>query len=126
MRTSVQCPDIVIANGGTVSNPVVSERYASDAESITIQSPAVLAEAATIDISNDFDVNYQLNGLTLAAAVAAATWAAYVDASGTPIALGGPSEAVRLDSFGCAAWRIKVASAAAAAHTFKVYKEVLT
>lgn len=124
MRTSVQCPDIVIANGATVSNPVVSEAYNADAESITIQSPAVLAEAATIDISNDFDVNYAAHGLTLAAAVAAATWAAYVDSTGTAIALGGPSEAVRLDNFGCAAWRIKVASAAGAAHTFKVYKEV--
>jgi hypothetical protein len=124
MRSSIQCPNIVIANGGTVSTAVIDELSFGDAELLTIQSPAVLAEAATIQISNDFDVNYAKNGLTLAAATAAATWADLVDLTGTAVALGGAGEAVMLDNFPCAAWRIKVASAAAAEHTFKIYKLV--
>ena len=124
MRSSIQCPDIVIANGGTVSPAIVDELSFGDAELITIQSPAVLAENATIEISNDFDVNYAKKGIALADATSNATWADLVDLTGTAIALGGAGEAVMLDNFPCAAWRIKVASAAAVEHTFKVYKLV--
>lgn len=124
MRDTIQCPDITVPSGAAVSSPYVHALATGDAEVITIQSPAVLAETGNIQVSLDFNANYQKEGITLAAAIAAATWADLVDLSGTVIPLGVAGEAVSIPNFGAAAWRIELSGNAAADRTFKVYKLV--
>lgn len=47
-----QLPSAIIANGATISNVFIKAEY-EDAVSIFIYSPAVLAEAVTIQVSDD-------------------------------------------------------------------------
>lgn len=124
MRDTIECPDIVVPSGVALSVAIPYGEGLGDADRITIQSPAVFAETGSIAISNDFNVNYQRQGITFAAALAAATFADLVDAAGNLIALGGAGEALVIDAFPCAAFRIKLNGNAAADRTFKVYKQV--
>lgn len=113
---------VVVPNGGTDSPAMISDQTISDAEDLAFKSPAVLAEDATIQISFDFDVDYQLKNQTLAAATAAATW----HAAGTSSDLGAAGAFVNFKAsllLG-AAWRIHLDGAAAAEHTFIVYKRI--
>lgn len=114
--------DVTVPSAGTDSPAMISNQTISDAEDIAIKSPATLPEVATVQISFDFDVDYQLHNLTLAAATAAASWAA----PPTAVPLGAAGVAVNFKAalLLAAAWRIHLAGAAAADRTFIGFKRI--
>ena len=123
MLTWARVGDIVVTTAATDSPAINSNQTISDAEDIAIKSPTGLVATATIQISFDFDNDYQLKGLTLAAATAAATWAA----PPTATALGAAGAAVNFPAKQLlgAAWRIHFSAGDAADRTFIVYKRIV-
>ena len=113
-----------ITAAATDSAAMVSDQTISDAEDIAIKSPTGLVAAASIQISFDFDVDYQLRDppVSLATATAAATWAA----PPTAVPLGAAGIAVNFKAalLLSAAWRIHLAAGDAADRTFIVQKRI--
>ena len=122
MLTWARVGDLVITAAATDSLAVNSNQTISDAEDIAIKSPAGLVAAASIQISFDFDNDYQLKGQTLAQATAAASWAA----PPTAVPLGAAGVAVNFKAalLLAAAWRIHLAAGDAADRTFIIFKRV--
>lgn len=116
-RHSFPLPDIVVASGQTASNALlergapVAPNMAStgdgfrDADAITIEAPAVLAEVATVQVA-EAEVGGTFNALQRAGAdvtIAAA-------------------KAITIEGISFKALRINLGGAAAATRTFKVTK----
>lgn len=122
MLSMVRGPNITVASGQTSSDPVILEKSFGDAIQVAIVSPDTMPEVPSIQLSLDFATDYVQQGLTLAAAVAAAHW----DAAPAAATVGA---AGALSSFSAAlltaaAFRITLGGAAAADRTFITYKQV--
>lgn len=122
MLSFVKVGVITVANGESDSDALISNHTISDAEDLTIVSPGTMPETASIQLSLDFDVDYQLNGSTLAAAAGAATWD---DApAGAALGAAGALANFKAGLLTSAAWRIHLSIAAGADRVFTVYKRV--
>lgn len=117
-------PSITVAQGATDSPPVVMKRTFSDADVIGFVAPGTLPETATIQVSVDFDENYEANGLTAAQAASAATWDA-VDATNALLPTAGLYKAIRTRYLVGQAIRIHLNGAAAGPRTFETSKRVV-
>lgn len=115
---SMPVMNVVVPNAATDSLAMLFEHSISDAEQIAISAPGTLPETATIEVSFNFDANYQSNKKTLAAATAEATW---VD-SGATLPTAGAFEIINMAELMGVAWRIHLDGAAAAARTFIVVR----
>ena len=120
MMANVQIGPITVANGATDSPAMRVSHTVSDATHVAILSPT-LAETATLQVSYDFDVDYDAKGLTLAAATAAATWVAPPTAT---LGATGAAFLVAAEQLTAAAWRIHLSGAAGAERVFQAWKRV--
>lgn len=121
MMSFVPTGNVVVLSGQTDSPAMKTNYTVSDATHVAIKSPATLPETATLQVSYDFDVDYDAKGQTLAAATAAATWQL------APVsALGAAGAAVHLaaENFLANAWRIHLSGAAGADRSFILHKRV--
>ncbi len=114
-------PAVTVVAGQTKSPAMVNDYTISDADQITFKSPTGLVAAASLEVSVDFNVNYLRDGITLAAATAAATWQAP-----TSPALGaaGAISTKNLSDLTAMAWRISLAAGDAADRTFLTTKRL--
>jgi len=122
MLSFARVGDVTVASGATDSSAMISNQTISDAEDIAIKSPSGLVATATVQISLDFDVDYQLKGQTLAQATAAATWAAPPTA--VPLGAAGVVVNFKASLILSAAWRIHFSAADGADRTFIIHKRI--
>lgn len=113
--SNVQLPDLVIANGGTLSNILNSEKSFGDALAIALYSPSGLdAQTYTIEVCND------------PYATASSTWFTLqtgdTPADAAPPAAGKAQVYYELAS--CMAFRIKSGGAVTGDQTFKATKSI--
>jgi hypothetical protein len=101
---------------------MISNHTVSDAEQIAALSPATLPETATIEISLDFDVDYELREpkVTLAQATAAATW----EASTVSLGAAGAHANFLASLLLGAAWRVHLNGAAGGDRLFRFFRRV--
>jgi len=116
-------PNVTVASGATDSPAMISNHTISDAEEIACLAPAALLEVATIEISLDFDVDYELREpkVTLAQATAAATW----EASTATMPAVGAHTIFEASLLLGAAWRVHLNGAAAADRLFRFFRRVI-
>lgn len=101
------CGDILCGSGTAASDPIIPIKNHEDAEKLCLMATSGTAVASFIQVSYNFDVNYQAAGITLAQAVSNAVWRDLQ--RGTPLAdVLGPTQgkANEYDPFMCRAWRI--------------------
>lgn len=116
-------PTVIIVAGQTKSPAMIHDYTISDAEQLVVKTPEVMPELTpTIEVSYDFNKNYQRDGQTLAAATAAATW----DLPPVLSALGaaGAAAVFQVSNLTANAWRLSLGGAAAADREFKTTKRV--
>jgi hypothetical protein len=108
------CGSILCGVGSASSDPIIPVKSHADAEKLSLISTSGTAVASFIQVSYNFDVNYQAAGITLAQAVSNAVWRDLQ--RGTPLAdVVGPAQAKanEYDPFICVAWRVAAGTSGA-------------